>query len=229
MDGHSQVESHRALVAMGGNEGDVAETFRRAIHDLNQRDDITVESQSELHATPAVGSAAGASFLNAAISLSTSLSPIELLDALQETERHHGRVRTIRWGPRTLDLDLIAFDDQVLNTPRLTLPHPGCWYRRFVLDSVVEIAGEWEHPALRVTFRELRERLLQRPLPVSLPGESPTISSLSVEFPQVAWVDPESAVIRFTSVPPAESFTLQLPTDGIEQFLRDTLRAATGE
>ena len=79
-------------------------------------------------------------FTNAVASLETSLEPVALLDALLEIESRHGRVRTVRWGPRTLDLDLIAYDVVRLDTPRLVLPHPRACEREFVLRPLADIA-----------------------------------------------------------------------------------------
>lgn len=160
----------RALVSLGGNLGDVRKTFRDAIESLRRHPHIQAVRASRLYSTLPVGVDAGAPFLNAAAELTTSLEPLPLLDLLQATEQQLGRVRTLHWGPRTLDLDLLAFDDQMIQHPRLTLPHPGCWYRRFVLDPLVEIAADFVHPEKRAMFAGLRERLLVRPLRVRIAG-----------------------------------------------------------
>lgn len=224
----------RAIVALGGNEGDVADTFDRTIADLIEHPEIDVVSRSRNFTTPAVGSAAGASFLNAAVLLETSLEPIDLLDELQRVENKRGRVRTVRWGPRTLDLDLICHSDVVLESERLTLPHSACWYRRFVLDPVAEIAGDFVHPVLSLTFDELRNRLLDRPLRVGLASDAaarlPT-PALRVEFPEVEWLSHQTGecAITLTTTTPAPHFTIALPTDDAEQAARDAIRAALGE
>ena len=160
----------RALVSLGGNEGHVRATFRAAMESLRRHPQIDTVRASRIYSTPPVGDEAGGSFLNAVAELTTSLDPQSLLDLLQATEHQLGRVRTLHWGPRTLDLDLLAFDDRIIDHPRLTLPHPGCWYRRFVLDPLAEIAGDFVHPEKETTFRCLRERLLVRPLCVRVAG-----------------------------------------------------------
>ncbi|MBL4885670.1 MAG: 2-amino-4-hydroxy-6-hydroxymethyldihydropteridine diphosphokinase, partial [Planctomycetaceae bacterium] len=76
--------------------------------------------------------------------------------------------RTVHWGPRSIDLDLIAFDDQIIQSAQLSLPHPACWYRRFVLDPFVEIAPGWRHPERNIAVLDLQLRLLNRPLILDL-------------------------------------------------------------
>jgi 2-amino-4-hydroxy-6-hydroxymethyldihydropteridine diphosphokinase len=164
----------RALVSLGGNLGDVRATFRDAIESLRRHPHIQAVHASRTFSTPPVGDDAGDPFLNAAAELTTSLEPLPLLELLQATEQQLGRVRTLHWGPRTLDLDLLTFDDLNIYHPRLKLPHPGCWYRRFVLDPLVEIAADVVHPEKEATFFRLRERLLVRPLQVSIAGGEPS-------------------------------------------------------
>lgn len=239
MDAPSDCEPQPALVALGGNEGDVSATFHCACDELNQLPAIDIKARSSEYSSPAVGPAAGASFLNAAVLLRTTLAPLQLLDVLQQAESRHGRVRTVRWGPRTLDLDLLCHGQTVLDTPRLTLPHPACWYRRFVLDPVVEIAGDYVHPVFELPFRELRDRLLPRPLPVAVAADAEawkTIDDLRPEFPQVRWIDADgpdldtaAIVLRMTESAVASPFTIDVPAETRRQFVHDVLHAALGE
>ena len=97
---------------------------------------------------PIGGPAGQEPFLNAAALLETSLPPAELLARLQRIELHLGRTRETRWAARTLDLDLLLYDNLVLNTPYLTLPHPRMAFRRFVLEPAAEVAPEMAHPRL---------------------------------------------------------------------------------
>jgi 2-amino-4-hydroxy-6-hydroxymethyldihydropteridine diphosphokinase len=108
--------------------------------------------------------------LNAAAELETSLAPLKLLDKLQAVEGDLGRTRSRHWGPRTLDLDLVFWESQIINLPRLVVPHPAAWYRRFVLDPLAEVAPRLVHPVKLVDICTLRERLLARPLRVSFAG-----------------------------------------------------------
>jgi 2-amino-4-hydroxy-6-hydroxymethyldihydropteridine diphosphokinase len=157
----------RCFVAFGGNLGPVADTFRAGLAALEQSADVRVDQRSGLYRTAAIG-AAGPAYLNAVAAIETSLSPEELLSALQSTEERFGRIRTSHWGPRTIDLDLIAFGDVVRSSLRLTIPHPHCWYRRFVLDPWCDVAPQFIHPTLQETVGRLRQRLMMRPLPVSV-------------------------------------------------------------
>lgn len=160
----------QSFIALGGNLGAVEDTFRSVLDNLEDSPGVHVERVSSFYRTLPMGQDSGAIYLNAAAELAVELSPLELLDLLQSLESHYGRVRETHWGPRTLDLDLLLYEQEILDHPRLLLPHPGCWYRRFVLDPLAEIASGIVHPVKRLTIHELRDRLLQRPLPVGLAG-----------------------------------------------------------
>jgi len=164
----------RGYIALGGNLGDVAATFTEALSRLDAHAQIEVRAKSSNYRTAAVGEHAGDEFVNAAAELATTLQPLELLDELQTAEDALGRTRELHWGPRTLDLDLIQYDQLVIDSPKLILPHPHGWYRRFVLDPVVEIAPQLNHPSFQRTYRELREQLLVRPLPIHVTGLPPS-------------------------------------------------------
>ncbi|TWT63789.1 2-amino-4-hydroxy-6-hydroxymethyldihydropteridine diphosphokinase [Rubinisphaera italica] len=157
-----------AGIALGGNLGDTAQIIQTVLHQLDANDSISVLKQSRLYETTAVGEKAGNRFLNATALIETSLQPIALLDVCQKLETDSGRTREIHWGPRTIDLDLIFCDQIILRSERLNLPHPACWYRRFVLDPLCDVAAEFVNPVFGKTFAELRQRLLSRPLCVDL-------------------------------------------------------------
>lgn len=159
----------RCLIALGGNVGDVPATFAAALRRL-AGPDLRVAAVSRLFETPPMGVNAGGTFLNAAAAIETALDAASLLDRLLAAEDAFGRVRTVRWGPRAIDLDLILYGHAVIDTPRLRVPHPAAWYRRFVLDPLCDIAGDVVHPEAGVTFAALRERLTIRPLPIAVDG-----------------------------------------------------------
>jgi 2-amino-4-hydroxy-6-hydroxymethyldihydropteridine diphosphokinase len=181
-------------VALGGNLGPVRETLDRAVAALRSMPEFEVGRISSFFRTPAVGEHAGGDFLNAACEIVTELDPLTLLNSLQILETRLGRTRERHWGPRTLDLDLLLYGSDVISTPRLTVPHPACWYRRFVLDPLAEIAADVVHPVKRISIGQLRERLLRRPLPVALAGGSESerlaiAAWLGLEFPAVQFSD----------------------------------------
>lgn len=129
---HGQV--HHAIIAMGGNQGDVTATLRDAVRCIDGLPSTQVTGVSPLYRTDAWGMPEGtAEFRNAVVSVDTRLSAAELLAGLQRIEASHGRVRTDHWTSRTLDLDIIDFDGQESADPDLTLPHPRAWQRAFVL------------------------------------------------------------------------------------------------
>jgi 2-amino-4-hydroxy-6-hydroxymethyldihydropteridine diphosphokinase len=133
-----------AFLALGGNIGDVRATFERAVATLCDGAVIRLLARSSDYRTPPWGITNQPSFVNAVIAVTTSLSPHALLDRAQACERIFGRDRRRerRWGPRTLDLDLLAYDDIALNDATLTLPHRRLFERAFVLVPLAEIAPE---------------------------------------------------------------------------------------
>jgi 2-amino-4-hydroxy-6-hydroxymethyldihydropteridine diphosphokinase len=133
-----------ALIALGGNVGDVRATFKKAIATICGMAQAALLARSSDYATPPWGNEWQPRFINACIEIETSLDPHALLFTLQKIEQKFGRDRSKeeRWGPRTLDLDLIAYDDVSLQRPELTLPHPRLFERAFVLVPLVEIAPD---------------------------------------------------------------------------------------
>ena len=131
-----------ALIALGGNVGDVRAAFNSAIPQICDKAAARLVARSSDYATPPWGEEQQPPYVNACIEIETALAPHALLDVLHEVERAHGRDRSQekRYGPRTLDLDLLAWDDRVLDTPTLTLPHPRLFERAFVLVPLAEIA-----------------------------------------------------------------------------------------
>lgn len=131
------------------------ETVRLAMEDLAAAGRVV--ARSSLYRTEPVGIAEQPAFVNAAEVVETGLDPEALLEFLLATERSYGRdrVHDVPKGPRTLDLDVLLIDEQVIRTERLTVPHPALAERRFVLAPVAEIAPQWRHPVLGKTMREL--------------------------------------------------------------------------
>ena len=151
---------HVAYIGLGSNLGDRAATLRRALELLHDPPMVAVESVSSFHETEPVDAPAGSGYyVNAAASLTTTLGPWALLARLMDVEHSLGRRRPDRLNaPRRLDLDLLLYDDVVLNDARLTLPHPRLHLRRFVLEPLVEIAPDARHPTLGETLHALVQR-----------------------------------------------------------------------
>jgi len=158
------------LIALGGNVGDVRATFQKAIAHICGMTQAALVARSSDYATPPWGDAQQATFINACIEIETSLDPHALMFTLYRIEKKFGRDRghERRWGPRTLDLDLIAYDDVRIDTPELTLPHPRLFERAFVLVPLAEIvpnrriAGRSIAAALAALSTEGIERLPDR-------------------------------------------------------------------
>jgi 2-amino-4-hydroxy-6-hydroxymethyldihydropteridine diphosphokinase len=133
-----------ALIGLGGNVGDVRATFARAIDALCAGAVARLVARSSDYATPPWGQENQPPFVNACIEIETALEPHALLQLMHDIERAHGRDRAkeTRWGPRSLDLDLLAYDDRALDERGLTLPHPRLFERAFVLVPLAEIAPD---------------------------------------------------------------------------------------
>ncbi len=149
-----------AYIALGANLGERGTTLASAIHTLTTDHAVTLRTASSLYETSAVGGPAGQpGYLNAVVSIATRLPPHDLLDTLLQIERLSGRRRDVRHGPRTLDLDLLLYDDCVIADDRLQVPHPRAHLRSFVLTPLVEIAPKLVHPQLGLTVAQLLARL----------------------------------------------------------------------
>jgi len=133
-------------VGLGANLGAREETLRRAVELLGAADGVDVLAVSQFRETEPVGVVDQPPFLNGAVAIETARAPRELLDLLLEIERSLGRVREERWGPRTIDLDLLVYGHEVVDEPGLRVPHPHLHERRFALEPLVELAPELDVP-----------------------------------------------------------------------------------
>ncbi|MDA8213281.1 MAG: 2-amino-4-hydroxy-6-hydroxymethyldihydropteridine diphosphokinase [Clostridia bacterium] len=131
-----------AYVGLGSNQGDSPENIRQALRKLDCNPGVSVQEVAGLYKTAPVGYLEQDWFVNTVARIETSLSPDGLLKLLLTIEDELGRVRTIRWGPRTLDLDLLLYAGEVIDSPELTVPHPRMQERAFVMVPLAEIAPD---------------------------------------------------------------------------------------
>ena len=155
---------HIAYLSIGSNMGDKEGHLDRAIALLDKEKHTRFICESERFATEPYGGVIQEDFLNSAVMVETVLSPHELLDYLHEIENSEGRKREVRWGPRTLDLDIVFYDDISLSDSTLTIPHTDMQNRLFVLEPLAKIAGYYRHPVLGRTVSELLKELEAREL-----------------------------------------------------------------
>ncbi|MDX2100127.1 MAG: 2-amino-4-hydroxy-6-hydroxymethyldihydropteridine diphosphokinase [Leptolyngbyaceae cyanobacterium bins.59] len=148
----------KSAIALGSNLGDSRAALKGALEQLGQTAGITVTQYSRWYQTPPVGPPQP-DYLNGCALLQVTLSPRQLLETLLQVEVRFGRVRRERNGPRTLDLDLLLFEDLVLDTPFLQIPHPRMNDRAFVLIPLAEIAPDWVEPVTGKTIAALAQRV----------------------------------------------------------------------
>ncbi len=127
-------------IGLGSNLANPPQQLHTAIAKLSALPYIQVINISQFYQTTPVGPQDQPDFVNAVVAIDTSLNAIDLLSQLQHIEQQQGRIRQQRWGPRTLDLDLLLYGDAIINTPQLTVPHPELLNRRFVIEPLLEIA-----------------------------------------------------------------------------------------
>lgn len=150
---------HTVYVSIGSNMGERETHLQTAVQTLDARKDTSVERISKFMETEPYGYLEQDKFLNGMLELKTLLTPEELLDVIHEIEENAGRERTVRWGPRVLDLDIIMYDSLVLDTEQLVIPHVDMQNRDFVLIPLMEIAPSLRHPVLNKTVGQLRNEL----------------------------------------------------------------------
>lgn len=148
-----------AFVAVGSNMGDSEAIIGRGLNRIKERTDVRLIKEAPLIRTKPYGGVEQADFLNGMWQLETLLSPEELLEVLNGIEKEEKRERLIHWGPRTLDLDIIYYEDVVMNTERLTIPHRDMENRTFVLEPLKEIAPYVKHPVSGLTPEQMLKRL----------------------------------------------------------------------
>jgi len=150
----------RVFVGIGSNEGDRLHFISQAIEQLNRVSDVHVTQMAVIMETEPVGGPPQGPYLNTVVELQTTLSPIELLKGLKQIEQQLGRTpSTQRWAPRPIDLDMLLYDDCILQTVSLIIPHPRMHVRRFVLEPLAQLAPELIHPVLGQSISTLLVQL----------------------------------------------------------------------
>ncbi|TVP64481.1 MAG: 2-amino-4-hydroxy-6-hydroxymethyldihydropteridine diphosphokinase [Leptolyngbya sp. LCM1.Bin17] len=147
-------------IALGANLGNPQQTLEAAFQALNRPPDLHLVAQSHLYQTAPVGPPQP-DYINACALVETTLPPPDLLKTLLQIEQQFGRVRRVRWGPRSLDLDLLFYGQQVIDTPTLQVPHPRLGDRAFVLVPLAEIAPDWMDPTTGHTVQTLSQAIDQ--------------------------------------------------------------------
>ncbi|KPJ58045.1 MAG: hypothetical protein AMS15_09310 [Planctomycetes bacterium DG_23] len=151
-----------SYIALGSNMGDREKNLKDALEHIAALPRTKIIKSSSIYETEPVGEPKQRPFYNAVVKIETALDPERLLQKLQETEAAFGRVRREKWGPRTLDLDILLYDQQIIATDKLTVPHPLMAERTFVLEPLVEIDPETYHPVLEKTAAELLRELMDK-------------------------------------------------------------------
>lgn len=146
---------HTAFIALGSNMGDKDAHLLFGVDELKKIKQIRVEKVSSFIKTEPYGYTDQDIFLNGACMIRTTLTPEELLDVCQHIEAEAKRVRKIHWGPRTLDLDILFYDQEIIATERLNVPHPDMANRDFVLKPMAELAPWWGHPITHRTMQQM--------------------------------------------------------------------------
>ena len=148
-----------AFIGMGANLGDRAGHLSGAAASLGEQRGVRIVRGSRVYETAPVGVTDQPEFLNAVLQVETDLTPRALMDLLLQVERQFGRVRREKWGPRSLDLDLLLYGNRVICDTGLEVPHPHLHERDFVLVPLCDLCPDGRHPVLKETFRTLKQSL----------------------------------------------------------------------
>lgn len=211
------------LLGLGSNVGNRAAQLDAAVQLICGHPQIQRVSISNYHATQPVGGPTGQEpFLNAALRIRTSLPVPDLFAVLQDVERRLGRRRAERWGPRTIDIDILLFGSEVVTSCDLMVPHPRMAVRRFVLEPACEVAADMQHPITRATIAELLARLARPPHFVAITGYWPE-QAANLAITAAAIVD------LHVLLDPAAALLSQLRAQGLGEIARETAHGILAE
>jgi len=146
---------HTAYIGIGSNLGSPGENCRTDMERMEAYESIAITARSSLYETEPFGKTDQNRFVNAVVQIDTALTPEKLLEALLKIEQDMGRVRKEKWGPRIIDLDILFYEDRIIQEKALEIPHPGIPERSFVLIPMKEIAGDYIHPQLQKSIQAL--------------------------------------------------------------------------
>lgn len=148
------MDSYRTVISLGTNMGDRLQHLKTAVKKFGESAGRVIQISS-VYETEAWGIQGQQAFYNQVMLCSTTLLPRELLNALLDIEMEMGRIREVKWGPRLIDLDILYYENRIINEPGLQIPHPFISQRRFILVPLAETAPEWKHPVSGLTAEEL--------------------------------------------------------------------------
>ena len=154
---------NKAILLIGGNLGNRTGHLKQAVEQINKLVG-KVDNISALYETAAWGVTEQPDYLNQGLVVSTDMDAITLLHTVLEIERNIGRIRQQKWGARVIDIDIIFYNNDIINLPELKIPHPQLQFRQFVLTPLQEIIPEWQHPVLHKTISTLQAQCTD-PLP----------------------------------------------------------------
>lgn len=149
---------HDVFLSLGSNIGDRAENCLKAVEMLCQIKEIEFISQSSLYETDPVGYEDQSPFINMAVKIRTNLKAEDLLIHIKSVEKSIGRVKTFKWGPRLIDIDILLFSEEIISKPGLKVPHPAMTERAFVLVPLMEIGEDIKHPQLKQSIPEMAKK-----------------------------------------------------------------------
>ena len=153
------MNSFICYIGIGSNLGNALQNCKNAINNLSQQKEIQLTRASSFYKTEPLGIENQNMFINAVVEIKTTLSALNLLQALQKIEKAIGRKRDVKGGPRIIDLDLLFYGQDILRETGLIVPHPEIHKRRFVLEPLSEIASYFIHPVFGISIRGLKDRL----------------------------------------------------------------------
>lgn len=166
-------------LAFGGNSTASEDHFQQAIAELANAKTVCKSFGKVIRSAP-MGASAGSEFVNSAGVFETNLSPKKLLETIHEIESGLGRKRSLHWGPRPIDIDVLFYGQQVIDTAAVVIPHPCLWYRSFVLKPLNEICPDWIHPVFNEDIARLNDRLTHRPLQIHIQNQLADLPALQI-------------------------------------------------